>query len=389
MSGGEGLGEDGGVHVVFADAGGGAGHGDGVVVGDGDLDGAAGHVDGDVGFDEADFAGDGGCGGAAGAGGEGVAGAAFPDFDADVGAVEDFEELDVGAAWEVGVVFDGGAEAVGEVAGDVGEGDDAVGVADGGGVDGEGFAGDVEGFGEDFPVGAGDGDLAGAEGDAAHFDGDALAALADEAGDAAAGGEDGEGFVFADEAAVVEVAGEDAEAVAGFFGFGAVGVEDAEGEIGVGGFFLAVEDAVGAEAVVAVADLDDLVGGGRVEGFEDFEDEVVVAEGVVFGEGFHGCGRFFVVCGCGARWQAESRGAGRAVGVGWGVFGMGVCLKTCCVVRNGSLGRTAHEQEIEDLLKDDPSRRERGPAPFGESGLLAGAGRDGEEDRESGAGFRV
>ena len=106
------------MEVAGGDAGGAAGHADGVVGGDLDADAAAGHVDGEVGLDEAEAVGDGGGGAGAAAGGEGVAGAAFPDLDADVGAIEDLEELHVGAAGEDRVCFEVRAVAVGELGGD-------------------------------------------------------------------------------------------------------------------------------------------------------------------------------------------------------------------------------------------------------------------------------
>ena len=80
------------------------------------------------------------------------------------------------------------------------------------------------------------------------------------------------------------MAAENADTVAGFFGLRAIRVEDAEAEGAVGAFNRTIEDAIGAEAEVAVADFAD--SGDREKGGAvlRLEDEVVVAEGVVFRE---------------------------------------------------------------------------------------------------------
>jgi hypothetical protein len=117
----------------------------------------------------------------------------------------------------------------------------------------------------------------------AHVHCDGASALLDAHLDEAAGGFEGERRL-GDEAAVVEVTGEDADAVAALLSFGGVGVEDAQGEGRAGRGKWAPEDAVGADAEVAVADAADLRGRGQRAGVARVHDEVVVAEGVVFGE---------------------------------------------------------------------------------------------------------
>ena len=59
-----------------------------------DADASAGHVDGDVFVAESDAVSDGGSSAAAGSRCEGIAGAAFPNFNADVVAVDDLKELE-------------------------------------------------------------------------------------------------------------------------------------------------------------------------------------------------------------------------------------------------------------------------------------------------------
>ena len=214
------------VHIGYA--GGGAGHAHGEVVANLDRDLAAGHVHGDVAIAEADAVRD-GCGGAAaGAGGEGVACAALPDLDLDVVAVEDFEELNVGAVGEGRVDFNHCAVFAGECCGDLGEWHDAVRIADVGEVNGGVGAVDVELLADVVIglLGAIDGDVVHGEADFAHVDCDRGCAVTDLAGHDSAGGIDGEGVVF-DFADVVEVTGKDTQAVAALFGFAAVGVHDA------------------------------------------------------------------------------------------------------------------------------------------------------------------
>ncbi len=134
-------------------------------------------------------------------------------------------------------------------------------------------------------LGAIDGDVVHREADFAHVDGDGGSTLADLTGDDSTEGVDGEGVVF-DFADVVEVACEDAQAVAALFGFAAVGIHDAQAEVGFVGGEWPVEDAIGAEAEVAVADAHGVLFTGQFTGVLRIEDEVVVSEGVVFGE-FH------------------------------------------------------------------------------------------------------
>ncbi len=274
-----------GVELHGGDVCGGAGHPDGVVVADMDADLASGHVHGDVAVAQADSVGNGGCGAAAGAGGQGVAGAALPDFDLDVVPVDGLEELDVGALGEFLMYFDGGSVAAGEFFGDFGKRHDAVGVADVGNV--HGVFGAVDG--EELPnvliglFGAVDGDVIHSKADMAHVDGDCFGTIANLAADDPTRGVDGEGVVF-DGTDVEEIAGENTEAVAAFFGFGAVRIHDAQPEIGLFCRQRAVQDAVGAEAEVAVADADDVGFGGKLSGIFGVEDEIVVSECVIFCE---------------------------------------------------------------------------------------------------------
>ena len=83
--------------VELSDTRSGSCHADVVGVVDLKLDIAARHVDSNVVVDEPEFFGDRSGSARTAAAREGVAGAAFPDFNLDIGSVEDFEELDVGA----------------------------------------------------------------------------------------------------------------------------------------------------------------------------------------------------------------------------------------------------------------------------------------------------
>jgi len=83
-----------------------------------------------------------------------------------------------------------------------------------------------------------------AEGDLAHLDADAVAAVEDFAADNAADGMQTELLAFLNALGLEEVATEDADAVAGLLGLGAVGVQDAEAEGAVRTFNRAEEDAV-------------------------------------------------------------------------------------------------------------------------------------------------
>jgi len=158
-----------------------------------------------------------------------------------------------------------------------------VGVTDGGGTVGEGAVAGGDGVVDDFACRAGDGDLGAVEAHAAHVDRDRAAALGDADLDESSRGVEGEGLLF-HQAAVVEVTGEDPDAVAAFFGLGGVGVEDAQGEGSAGGGQRSPENAVGADAEVAVADAADVRGRRQRAGVARVHDDVVVAKGVVFGE---------------------------------------------------------------------------------------------------------
>ena len=87
----------------------------------------------------------------------------------------------------------------------------------------------------------------------AHINRDRGGAVADYTGDDTAECIDGESVV-ADFADVVEVAGENSQSVAALFGFAAVWVHDPQTEVGFVAGKWPVEDAIGAEAEVAVAD---------------------------------------------------------------------------------------------------------------------------------------
>jgi hypothetical protein len=164
--------------------------------------------------------------------------------------------------------------------------DHAVRVADGRGAKRELAVEDLDLLVEHLARRAGDGNLLRRETHAAHRDGEKSAAVLDRDLHMAAGRLDGE-VGFRHELLVPEVAREDAQAVAGFLGLGAVGVEDAQRVLALLRRERAPEDAVGADAEVAVADDADLPdrGGGLPRGkIARIEDDVVVAEGVVFVE---------------------------------------------------------------------------------------------------------
>ena len=130
-------------------------------------------------------------------------------------------------------------------------------------------------------LGAIDGDVIHGKAHFAHVDGDGGCAIADFAGDDSAECIDGEGLVF-NFADVVEVTGEDAQAIAALFGFAAVGVHDAQSEICFVGGQWPVEDAVGAEAEIAVADTHGIFLVRHLCGVFRVEDEIVVPESMIF-----------------------------------------------------------------------------------------------------------
>lgn len=234
---------------------------------------------------QAQSAGDGGDGTTAGAGGEGVAGASFPDFNADIGTVEDLHELDVGPVGKARVGFNQGAEFADKVFGYFAAQDHAVWVSDGRGAESYFLGSDSHFFVNDLSRWAGYGYIGTVEADRAHIDGDISAVLADFDFDLAAEGVNVE-LVARRFAGVIKVSCEDAEAVAAFFCFAAVGIEYAEGKIGLGCRGGAVEDTVGAYAVIAVTYSVDLVFGRRFAEFIRVEDDVIVSQCVVFVE-FH------------------------------------------------------------------------------------------------------
>ena len=85
---------------------------------------------------------------------------------------------------------------------------------------------------------------------------------------------------------IEKVARKDAQAVAGFFGFGAIGVEDSQAEIGPFAGRRAPENAIGTDDEIAVSDNAGLRSGGRAPAGKvaGIHDNVIVAEGVVFVE---------------------------------------------------------------------------------------------------------
>ena len=91
-------------------------------------------------------------------------------------------------------------------------------------------------------------------------------------------------MAFLDALGLEEVAAEDADTVAGFLSLGTIRIQDAQPEGAVGAFDGAVEDAVRAQSEMAVADFADSFGRKEGRAVLRLEDEVVVAEGVVFGE---------------------------------------------------------------------------------------------------------
>lgn len=246
---------------------------------------------------ELEVDGDGGGGARGGATGECGTCPAFPDAEAE-GVGLGCEEADVDLLREVGVCGESGSDGV---EADVGVYENGMGVPDGGGEELELLAlanddaalGRCDGSEVDLDVGGvvvrvernGAGLGAGVGGDS-EVEGGWVGG---------GGGSDVEGYA--------------AEAVAAHLGTGAVGVED--DHLGVfGGVWGDEEDAVGADAEVAVADgLNELRGEGLGGALD--EDEVV-AESVVLGEG-DGHGRD----GCKAGSRAGQVGCGvRKVGVG-------------------------------------------------------------------------
>ena len=210
------------------------GHADRKTGADLDADFTAEHVDGDVGIDEAELVRDGGRGAGTAARGERVTGAALPDFNLNVGAVDDLEKLDVGLAREVGVGFEMRPVAVRQLGRDGIERDHAVRIADGGRAIGERAVEHGDLLVDDLALQADVRNLGADKTHVAHVNGDEVAVVLDDGLHMAAGRFDGEGS-FLGELLVPQVTGKNAQAVAGFFGLGAVGIEDAQAEIALGG----------------------------------------------------------------------------------------------------------------------------------------------------------
>lgn len=133
--------------------------------------------------------------------------------------------------------------------------------------------------------GAIDRDVIHGEANFAHVDCDRCRAVADLTGHDSAECIDSESIVlhFAN---VVEIAREDAEAVAALFGFAAVWIHDAQAEVGFLSGEWPVEVTIGAEPEIAVADAHGVLLVGHLTGVFRIEDEVVVPECMVFCE-FH------------------------------------------------------------------------------------------------------
>ena len=125
------------MHVTFGDFVDGASHHDGKLVADFDADFTAGHVYGDVSIDQSETMGHGGAGATAAAGCEGVTRTTFPDFDLNIGAVQNFEELDVSFARKIGVGLKVWAVFVSHLSGDFREREYTVRISDRGGAIGE------------------------------------------------------------------------------------------------------------------------------------------------------------------------------------------------------------------------------------------------------------
>ena len=156
-----------------------------------------------------------------------------------------------------------------------------MGIADGGGAEDEAGATDRNGFIDNLAWRPGDRNFVAAKTDAAHFDTDHFTAVENGGTDQTAVGLEDK-LLVANEAGIPEEAGEDAEAVAAFFGQAAVGIINFEGAFGGGRGEGAEEDAVGADAIIAVANGFDLFSGegrGQVIGVKH---DVIITEGMIF-----------------------------------------------------------------------------------------------------------
>ena len=117
-------------------------------------------------------------------------------------------------------------------------------VTDSGGPVLEGLAEDRDLFAEDLAVRTDVRDDWRTEGDLAHLDADTVAAVEHFAADDTTDSVQAELLAFLDTLGLEEVAAEDADAVAGLLGLGAIRIQDAQTEGAVGAFDGAVEDAV-------------------------------------------------------------------------------------------------------------------------------------------------
>ena len=160
---------------------------------------------------------------------------------------------------------------------------DAMRIANRRGAKGELASADGNFLVEHFAARAGHGNLVAPKADPAHLDADGFAAVKNGRAHEAARRLDGE-FLAADHFPVPQIAREDAQAVAAFFGFAAVGIVNLERAFRVLRRKRAEQNAVRADAEVAVADDFHLLRRQRRRQILRVNDDVVVAERVVFGE---------------------------------------------------------------------------------------------------------
>lgn len=117
--------------------------------------------------------------------------------------------------------------------------------------------------------------------DFAHFDPNHFAVVEHGGFHEATGSFDGK-FRVADEFSIPQIARKDAQAVAAFFRFTAVGIVNAQSKWRLGGWQWAKQNAIRADAKVAMANGFDLLNGERLRQIFRIKDEVIVSEGVIF-----------------------------------------------------------------------------------------------------------
>src|ERR1017187_4521910 len=282
-----------------------ADHADGEGVADFDFDDAAGTVDGNIFVHEAEFVRDRRGGAAAAAAGQRVARAAFPDLNLEIRAIQNFHELHVGLARKVRMDLQQRAEFFRHRFADFREGASlrarrlcrsqarrartdahyhhAVRIANGRRAKGELTSADGDFFIDDFGLRAGHGNFLAVETDVAHLDARHFAAIENRRAHNAAVGLEGK-LVVAHNLRVPEVARKDADTVATLLRDAAVGIVNLQRTSGGARGQGTEQDAVRADAEVAVADGFDLFGGERRGKIFWINDDVVVAERVIFGE---------------------------------------------------------------------------------------------------------